>query len=1236
MAVDEASLVSDRFNILRRLGEGGMGVVYEAFDARLQMKVALKTLRAASADLLYQFKNEFRSLAGLHHPNLITLYELFSEKGSWYFTMELVGGEDFDRFVCTPPGARADEQSLAFAKTPLAVTAVPFHAANRTILGWGAPAGDSGADAPAAWNGRYDDSRLRHCLGQLATGLSALHRSGKVHRDIKPSNVLVTPEGRVVLMDFGLTADAELMEEWAAMRNIAGTPAYMAPEQAQPGAVGTAADWYSVGAMLYEILAGRPPHEGGSLEVLFAMKTEPPPPLSSLALPTPPPDDLARLCEGLLAPDPADRPSGPEVLTALGIDDSTPAGADAELFIGRERELEALRAAYRDAERGPVTAFVQGPSGLGKTALVDHFLAELRAGGALVLRGRCHAEESVPYKGMDGIVDALSRALITMGRSACADALSHETPDAARIFPVLLRIPGMAPPARADDVSAVELRSRAFSALGAVFRAIAGSRRLVLFIDDLQWADADSLLLLRELLRREAAPPMLFIAAIRPEGTGGDELAAATGLSPRMVPIGALGSADTRELLSRLAPALSAARRDEIEREAGGHPLFIAELARSDCASGARLDDALYARAHRLPDPAPRVLEVVAVAGAPIDIATLADAAGLDSGPCAGVAARLRSERLLKQAPTPDGAIALEPYHDRVRETITERLSEDEFARISRGLSNALLAAGVGDSAPELVVRHLLAAGDARNAATLAESAAERARAALAFDRAAAFLRSALTAVTGDPTREKRLGLQLAEALASAGRGGESAEAFLAAGAGAGGDAELDCRRRAAEQLLASGHVDRGLSELKSVMATLGEPVPEEPADALASLRAAREELDRWLFPSSYCAAEDVDPALLRRLDTFQATSLGLILVDNVRGADFQARALRLALQAREPRRLHRALLLEAIYHAQESEDGRRYARGLLDAGRALAAGREDPWMDGYIVFVHAWITYYEGQFRHSVELFTAADEMFRELPGVSWERNTILLHRLRATDYQGAWAELRPLYEEYLRDAQRRDDRYVQASLKRWFNVLWLARDRPDLAGEDLDASPWTPPQEGRYHLQHFLELRARVELALYRGEGASQGAWAYPGLDAAERSLLFRIQIAKVIGDWLRGRIAICEGDADYADAMVARLADENIVYASIWGGLLAGGARAVRGRRAEAIEVLTATAELAGRSDFPLCAEFARLRAAELRGDEPAAERALSWMHGQDIHNPRAMAEVFAPIRATERSP
>ncbi len=148
---------TDRLAVVRRLGAGGMGVVYEVWDREREAPFALKTLRSLSPHRLSLFKNEFRALRGLSHRNLVTLGELVKDGGHWFFTMELVDGEHFLSWVCP--------------KQP--------------------------ATGP-----RFDEERLREGLRQLAGGLCALHRCGKVHCDIKPSNVLVTRDGRIVVLDF--------------------------------------------------------------------------------------------------------------------------------------------------------------------------------------------------------------------------------------------------------------------------------------------------------------------------------------------------------------------------------------------------------------------------------------------------------------------------------------------------------------------------------------------------------------------------------------------------------------------------------------------------------------------------------------------------------------------------------------------------------------------------------------------------------------------------------------------------------------------------------------------------------------------------------------------------------------------------------------------------------------------------------------------------------------------------
>ena len=242
---------TERFQVLRCLGAGGMGVVYEAYDRERQARVALKTLRSMSADGLLRFKREFRDFLDLAHPNLISLGELFSEGRDWFFTMELVEGTSFLDWV--RPSAEKGKLPTFSSIGPSAKTVAEFTPRVR----------DAGAALPP-----LNLERLKKSLAQLTEGLMALHAAEKVHRDIKPSNVLVAPDGRVVLLDFGLATEAT-REEQLSSSDVVGTVEYMAPEQAAARPVGPPADWYAVGTMLYEALTGEVPFAGPALEVLM-------------------------------------------------------------------------------------------------------------------------------------------------------------------------------------------------------------------------------------------------------------------------------------------------------------------------------------------------------------------------------------------------------------------------------------------------------------------------------------------------------------------------------------------------------------------------------------------------------------------------------------------------------------------------------------------------------------------------------------------------------------------------------------------------------------------------------------------------------------------------------------------------------------------------------------------------------------------------------------------------------
>jgi serine/threonine protein kinase/predicted ATPase len=790
---DDAFTGTDRFSILRRLGAGGMGVVYEAYDRDRRERVALKTLREFDPAALYRFKQEFRALTETIHPNLVPLYELFGEGHQWFFTMELLENPS-TLLAHVRPGSRTGSDASDSAETSTGVDTPHSGSAPPCPDVHG---GESRAARPAPGalpTGAADVERIGKAFRQVAEAVTALHAGGKLHRDLKPSNVLVTGDGRVVVLDFGLVAQLgnqpglgepigpspETVGPGTSSpgrvyhstdRTLAGTFGYMSPEQAARAPLTPASDWYAVGVMLFEALTGRMPFEGTPSEVLRAKQEEDAPAPSQLATGIPP--DLDLLVQALLARDPARRPGGTEVLAALGgaTTDADATGAAApDVFVGRAAHLAELNAAL-DAMRQEhtVVCHISGRSGSGKTTLADRFLAGIDGPAVVVLRGHCYEQESVPYKAIDSLVDALTQYLLGLPPEELEQLAPPDMADLARIFPVLTRIGQVAKAARTSEALDLrELRRRGFAALRALLVALGRRTPLIVRIDDLQWGDVDSAELLSDLLRPPDAPRLLLLLAYRSEYADTSPCltalrAAAQGEQPthreHRIDVDALPEPEARALAAALLePDRSSLAVDAawIARESGGRPFFIYELAgqlRSGASIGAiqDLDAIIWQRVTRLPDVARRLLEVVAVAGRPLQILDAQAAASLPTLP-SQIINQLRAGRLVRTT-GPLLTDEIETFHDRIRESITAHLPPDTVRRYHANLAATLEQSGHADA--ETLAAHFEGAGEAERALHHYERAAAGAVQVLAFERAEALFRRAAALAGGDADRAR-------------------------------------------------------------------------------------------------------------------------------------------------------------------------------------------------------------------------------------------------------------------------------------------------------------------------------------------------------------------------------------------------------------------------------------------------------------------------------------------------
>ncbi|CAN5925588.1 hypothetical protein BH11MYX4_BH11MYX4_06460 [soil metagenome] len=557
------------------LGRGGMGVVYRGQHLETGRLAAIKTVHAASPDLVAGIRREIQALASVSHEGLVSVLAYGISEGLPWYAMELLVGQTLGHLIA-----------------------------------------ESGAEAQSRSTRR--STRLLTIVRRMCGALSHLHSAGIVHCDLKPDNVFVRSNGDPILVDLGIASrfsGESGREALDAYVGRAGTLHYMAPEQISGEFLDARADLYALGCILYECVTGAPPFSGmppGAVK--RAHLEQRPSSVASIVEGISPSVD--RLIAKLLEKEPQQRlgyaddvarilqeqedepPERSPPTSSRGPSSSAPY-VYRPPFVGRRATLDALSGAIqslRDRSRGGAI-YIGGESGVGKTRLTMEATRRASECGLPVVIGQCTSVASVRDPQAKGLpLHAFGSTLLAIA-DHCRE---HGAAEVARIFgsngrvlagyqPALADLPGFSELPEPPALEALAARERVLSTLQAALLAFAASRPQLLVIDDLQWADELSL----EVLARLPLDPtnrtgFLVICTYRPEECGPrvEEIVALPGVLH--VPLGRFGLGEVSALVRGMLaldespmPLASA-----LERKCNGNPFFIIEYLRSAIAQG--------------------------------------------------------------------------------------------------------------------------------------------------------------------------------------------------------------------------------------------------------------------------------------------------------------------------------------------------------------------------------------------------------------------------------------------------------------------------------------------------------------------------------------------------------------------------------------------------------------------------------------------------------------------------
>jgi serine/threonine protein kinase len=1205
-----------RFRIVSRIGVGAVGELYRAMDELRGTLVALRTLRNVPKTAAAAIERDFRALKAVRHPALVSLGELHSVEGLWFYTMEFVEGESLVDYV-----------------HPLASEISIRSPALRT-------------------QGPLSEVRLRSALHQLVRGVAALHHQGRVHGSIEPDHIRVTPQGRLVLLECELLGSAGGRDTEQRLFNALP---FVAPERLEDAPVSPATDWYSVGAVLFHTLANAFPFATSGAD-LVEQKQRVVPKLPNLGSY---PEALVRLCGNLLAIDPDARPDYNEICSTLGM----PAEAeprisqtfsllgDAPPFVGRRRELGLLSEAFERTRHGAVsTLCLYGEQGIGKRTLATQLSRKLRNEypQLIHLTGRCDAEGPRALRGVAAVLEGLNRYLASQDESSVATLLPTAAEFIPRAFPGLSALP-IPRQERQLPEDQPALRRAGLRALRALVRNLSKRHPLLVMIDDVQWIDSDALNILESIIRPPAAPDMLLLLLLHQEPAQASQaLKAWLARHEQLVtsmPLRELSEPAAYELVERLLESggvTSDSTAQHIASMGAGQPLRIDALVRHYLLTSVpppddmSLTDLIWARVEHLPLDARQLLITLCYARVPLPAELLARATNLSTESVLRYASVLRVSNLARSLREGD-IERFTPSHPAVRNAVLLRARVDR-GRIHRQIALSLASA---PSFPEDVLAgHFRDAGDFKRAAEASAKAADAARDSLAFDAAVALYREALSFAEIEPEAKRRLRTELAHAYAAAGQSEQAARAYVDAARYEAPATALELERRAAHQLLRTGHMQEGLKTIESVLSRLGVRLPSSPLAALRSLVLRRAQLavrGTWFRERDQ---SQIPPNDLLRADILGSLAPALAIIDSVRGADARTRHLLLALKLGDPVRIARAIAIEADYQASIAEPESRDWLRLVERAENLATRVRDAHALGLSLAVRARAAFFCGQLRENVRLSNEAERSLAlNASYVDWDIGRVRVLRSMARFLLGELRASAQNVEEQIREAHERGDRYTETQLALATGYLPLILADEPYAALNLLNEALSDFGRASFQAPQFLHLLGVVQCELYadREHPYTRIMAVWPAL---ARSQYLRAPFIANVARHLRARAALAQARRERGDReLLLREASETagrLVAARLpafvgQGHAVRAAVHALRADRTRAVQRLEQAEAAFYEAEFAAHAAATRYEIGRLQGGSRGGEltaRAEEWFESQGVKKPHALVRMLLP--------